>query len=272
MATPLIYPPTQDGLQKTLSASLLTGVTASATLNNVTGIQNLKGLMVIDRVDANNVLTPNKREYITFSGTSGSTVVTLVRGLAGSTDQDHAVGAIVEFVNDIVQQQAVVDGLSLTVNADGTPRKAIGTDINTGTEDAEFVTPKAIADSNISFPTKTETLTNKRINSRIVSATSYTTDTGTSLDVSTCDTFIVTAQAGALKLNNPTGTPVQGQKLIVRIQDDGTARALTYDTYFRASSDLALPTTTVLGKSLYMGFIFDSTDTKWDLLAVLNNF
>ena len=118
----------------------------------------------------------------------------------------------------------------------------------------------------------TDTLTNKRIEPRIVSAASYTTDTGTSLDVSTTDLFIITAQAGALLFNAPGGTPVQGQKLMIRIKDNGTARALTYNAVFRASSDLALPTTTVLSKTLYMGFIYNSTDTKWDLLAVLNNF
>lgn len=115
------------------------------------------------------------------------------------------------------------------------------------------------------------TFTNKRIEPRIVSAASYTTDTGTSLSVATADEFVVTAQAGALLFNAPGGTPVEGQKLIIRIKDNGTARALTYNAIFRASSDLALPTTTVLSKVLYMGFIYNSTDTKWDLLAVLNN-
>lgn len=113
----------------------------------------------------------------------------------------------------------------------------------------------------------TATLTNKRINPRLVTTASYTTDTGTSLDVSTCDEFVITAQAGALKFNNPSGTPTEGAKLIVRIKDNGTARALTYDTYFRAMGN-ALPSTTVLSKTLYMGFIFNATDTKWDLVAV----
>ena len=113
----------------------------------------------------------------------------------------------------------------------------------------------------------TQTLTNKRINPRLVTAASYTTDTGTSLDVSTCDQFEVTAQAGALKFNNPGGTPLGGQKLVIRIKDNGTARALTYDTQFRAMG-VALPSTTVLSKTLYMGFIFNATDTKWDCVAV----
>jgi len=270
MSTPLIFPTTTNAVQKTLDASLLTGVTASATLNNVTGIQNLKGLMVIDRIDGNNNLTPTKREYVSFAGTSGSTVVTLVRGLAGSTDQDHAVGAIVEFVNDVVQQQAILDGLGLVVGADGTlSGSAIDTDTSlTANSDTKIATQKA---TKAYVDSGTTTFTNKRINPRIVTAASYTTDTGTSLSVATADEFDVTAQAGALKFNNPGGTPVNGNKLIIRIKDDGTARALTYDTQFRASSDLALPTTTVLGKVLYMGFIWDSTDSKWTLLALLNN-
>lgn len=103
--------------------------------------------------------------------------------------------------------------------------------------------------------------------SRVVSATSYTTDTGTSLSVATADMFVITAQAGALKFNNPSGSPTQGRKLIIRIKDNGTARALTYDTQFRAIGT-TLPTTTVLSKTLYMGFIYNSTDTKWDCVAV----
>ena len=113
----------------------------------------------------------------------------------------------------------------------------------------------------------TVTFTNKRINPRLVTAASYTTDTGTSLDVSTCDQFEVTAQAGALLFNAPGGTPLGGQKLIIRIKDNGTARALTYNAVFRAMGN-ALPSTTVLSKTLYMGFIYNATDTKWDLVAV----
>jgi hypothetical protein len=112
----------------------------------------------------------------------------------------------------------------------------------------------------------TQTLTNKRSDPRLTSTTSYTTDTGTSLSVATTDIFIITAQAGDLKFNNPGGTPVQGDKLIIRIKDNGSAHALTYDTQFRAVG-VSLPSTTVISKTLYMGFIYNSTDTKWDLIA-----
>ncbi len=93
-----------------------------------------------------------------------------------------------------------------------------------------------IAVEGVTVPTisSTSTITNKRQQPRIVSAASYTTDTGTSLDVSTTDIFVITAQAGALLFNSPSGTPVQGEKLIIRIKDNGTARALTWNAVFRA--------------------------------------
>jgi hypothetical protein len=78
--------------------------------------------------------------------------------------------------------------------------------------------------------------------------------------------FILTAQAAAAAFGAPTGTPSQGQKLTVRIKDNGTARALTYNAIYRALGT-ALPTTTVLSKTLYLGFIYNATDTKWDLVA-----
>lgn len=135
-----------------------------------------------------------------------------------------------------------------------------------GLGSAEISIPISSGSDEFVLKAHTQTLTNKRINPRIVSATSYTTDTGTSLNISTCDQFVITAQAGALKFNNPGGTPLNGQKLIIRIKDNGTARALTYDTQFRGIG-VELPDTTVAGKTLYMGFIYNSNDTKWDLVA-----
>ena len=134
------------------------------------------------------------------------------------------------------------------------------------TADRTVTLPLLTGNDEFVFKDHTQTLTKKRINPRLVTATSYTTNTGTSLDVSTCDQFEITAQAGALKFNNPGGTPLNGQKLIIRIKDNGTARALTYDTQFRGIG-VELPDTTVAGKTLYMGFIYNSNDTKWDLVA-----
>jgi hypothetical protein len=84
---------------------------------------------------------------------------------------------------------------------------------------------------------------------------------------STNDLVTITAQAAALALANPTGTWVEGQPLMIRIKDNGTARAITYGTNYRAIG-ITLPTTTVLSKTTYIGLIYNSTDTKWDAIGV----
>jgi hypothetical protein len=79
--------------------------------------------------------------------------------------------------------------------------------------------------------------------------------------------FNITAQAAALTIAAPTGTPVLGQNLMIRIKDNGTARAITWNAIYRAIG-VTLPTTTVAGKLLYLGIKWNSTDTRWDVLAV----
>ena len=85
--------------------------------------------------------------------------------------------------------------------------------------------------------------------------------------ISTNDLVTITAQAAALALANPTGSWDEGQPLMIRIKDNGTARAITYGTNYRAIG-ITLPTTTVLSKTTYIGLIYNSTDTKWDAIGV----
>lgn len=105
------------------------------------------------------------------------------------------------------------------------------------------------------------------------SASNYTTSTTiTSTDCRTIF-YKITAQAGALLFNNPTGTFCDGQILLIAIKDNGTARALTYGPNFRAGSSLTpLLATTTISKWAYLQFIYNSTDTKWDYIGAPNGF
>ena len=76
----------------------------------------------------------------------------------------------------------------------------------------------------------------------------------------------ITAQAVTLTIASPTGG-VDGRKLIIRIKDDNTARGITWNAIFRAVG-VTLPLTTVAGKILYVGAIYNSTETKWDVVSV----
>lgn len=81
------------------------------------------------------------------------------------------------------------------------------------------------------------------------------------------DMVKITAQAAALALANPTGTAVPGWGLAIRIKDNGTARAISYGTQYRAIG-VTLPTTTVISKTLYLGLVYNADDAKWDVVAV----
>lgn len=96
----------------------------------------------------------------------------------------------------------------------------------------------------------------------IQSVTSAATVTPTFSD----DMVKVTAQAAALAFANPTGTAIPGVGMVLRIKDNGTARAISYDTQYRTIG-ITLPTTTVPGKTAYIAMIFNSDDTKWDCIA-----
>ena len=109
---------------------------------------------------------------------------------------------------------------------------------------------------------KTQTLTNKRINPRVSSAA----DGNISPDIASADVYIRTALAGACTINTPTGTPLNGNRLIIRLRDNGTARALTW-TGYRAVG-VTLPTTTTASKTTYVGVIYNSDESTWDAIAV----
>jgi hypothetical protein len=84
------------------------------------------------------------------------------------------------------------------------------------------------------------------------------------------DLVVITAQAAALTLAAPTGTLVQGQALMIRIKDNGTAQTITWASGtggYRAIG-ITLPTTTVISKTTYVGLIYNSTDSRWDAIGV----
>jgi hypothetical protein len=99
------------------------------------------------------------------------------------------------------------------------------------------------------------------------------TDAATiALDASLGKEFTVTL-GGNRTLGAPTN-PTDGQKIIVRVKQDGTgSRTLAYNAIYRFSTDVPSPTlTTTAAKTDYLGFIYNATDSKWDCLAVNKGF
>jgi len=139
-----------------------------------------------------------------------------------------------------------------------------GIAVSTGTA---WGTSKATPTGDVVGTTDTQTLTNKRVTPRSVDIASSATITPPS---DTADQYEITALATAATIAAPSGTPTDGQKLVLRFKDNGTARALTWTTTSGAyrAIGVTLPTTTVLSKVLYVGCVWNAQDSFWDVIAI----
>jgi hypothetical protein len=178
----------------------------------------------------------------------------------GSAVADTDILAIAESAGGGVYNSKSITGANI---------KSIVTDANLTTTD---VTTNNVSTSKHGFAPKAPNDTSKSLigdgtfakpTAEVQSVTSAATVTATS----TNDLVKITAQAEALTLANPTGTFTEGQALLFRIKDNGTARAITYGAKFRALG-VTLPTTTTISKTTYLGVVYNATDDKFDVLGV----
>lgn len=120
-----------------------------------------------------------------------------------------------------------------------------------------------LEDSEASYVKKS--ITRKNIVKPIVNSTTTTATLTPNIDE--YEQEDITDLASALTIAAPTGTPSTGMKLLFRITDDGTNRALTFNNIYRAIG-VTLPTTTTADKILYIGCIYDEAGSKWDVVAI----
>ena len=115
--------------------------------------------------------------------------------------------------------------------------------------------------------TGTVTLTNKRITSRSLSLTSTSGAITPNSDLYDQVNYSLT---GSSSFSVPSGTPTNGQKLTIRLYAASTQTISSWSSAangYRAIG-VTLPTSVPAGKTIYVGCIWNSTDSKWDVIAV----
>jgi hypothetical protein len=103
-----------------------------------------------------------------------------------------------------------------------------------------------------------------RLKPRIVTTTSTAT---LSPNIDTATTYEVSAQAATLTIANPAGTANNGDVLLFRIKDNGTARTINYGTAYVNVSGLDLLTATTANKWHYIGVQYNLAAGKWHIIS-----
>ena len=97
---------------------------------------------------------------------------------------------------------------------------------------------------------------------KVINETSSATPTP---DADNCEQYNLNALAAGAVFAAPTGTPYDGQRLLIRIKDDGTQRTLSFNAIYRFVG-VSAPVETNIGKVLYLDCRYNSYDTKWDVI------
>lgn len=229
----------------TIAAADVTGLATSATTDTTNAANITTGTLPSGRLSG--AYTGVTGVGILTSGTWNATAITA--GFGGTGQSTYAVG-------DILYASATTPTLSkLTIGTTGQVLTVAGGVPAWTTFTAGDVTT-----------TGAQTLTNKRINPRVSSAASPTPTL--TPDIASFDMYAVTALAGTLTIAAPIGSPVDGNKLIFRILDNGTARSLSWNATYTVIG-CVLPTTTTVSKTTYVGCIYNANNTRWDVVSVI---
>jgi hypothetical protein len=190
-------------------------------------------------------------------------------GVATSTGTGNVVLSTSPTLVTPVLGAASATSITAALGAVGTPSYTFTGDTNTG-----IFSPSADA---IVFATggveavRIDSSGNVTLSDKIIPNVQSVTSAATITPNANTDTQVsVTALAVPATIASPTGTASDGQSLVIRIEDNGTARALTWTTgsgAYRAVG-ITLPTTTVATKVVYIGCKYNSTDLRWDAIAL----
>ena len=237
-----------DGTSLTLIAS------NSATPESITGGTAID-LYTTALAIPQTVLTLTDRLAIRFYVTNSGRTITL------HTENSHLGQIITTFTSGLT----ALNGLTAQIQSLATGTTGTDFNISSATATHTFNLPDASASNRGALTSADWTSFSGKAAyaPRVQSVSSSATVTPTS----TNDLVKITAQAAGLTIANPTGTMSEGQAMIIRIKDNGTAQTIAFGTNYRAIG-VTLPTTTTISKTIYIGLVWNDTDTKFDVLGI----
>jgi len=290
-------------------ATISTGFTsnvATLTLTNTNALQDARAVCLNVTATLSAAGTLNvpaiEKPYLIFNNTSGGFALTVkVAGQTGVSvpngkktivyNNATDVGEAINYLSTLTLGTAlpVASGgtgststtfVNLTTNVTGTLPVANGGTgaatltannvvLGNGTSAVQFVAPGTSGNALISNGTTWASAAVSNLPRVVVIAD------GTSITMN-ADTTDMATQAntqavGTLTVNAPSGTPTNGQKLMLRLRSTNV-QTFSWNAIFQGGT-FALPTTSSgSSKFDYYGFIYNSTATKWQIVGTATGF
>ena len=106
-----------------------------------------------------------------------------------------------------------------------------------------------------------------------VRVSSTTSASSVTPNITNYDEYAFTALAATLTINTPSGSPADGNKLLFRITDNGSAQTLSWQGATGATGSYlpigtTLPTVTTANKTVYVGCIYNAALYRWEVVSV----
>ncbi len=238
---------------------------------------NSSGTCTANGINCTSTLTMNAGQNINWSGRGIITSQAAGNLQLGLADAASVVAQTLS-VQSIVTGTSNTAGQNFTIKASAGSGNAAGGSliIQVAPAGSSGTSQNSFADALTIDSTKLATfagnvivsgnISSTRINSRVVAASNATTWTIAG-DTSDLNSQTNTQTAGTLTVSAPTGTPVDGQRLILRIKSTNV-QTFSFNAIYRGSTDTALPTASTGGGAWdYLVFIYNSADSKWDFVG-----
>jgi hypothetical protein len=255
MAANLWHTASSNAFNTTLNGNIASGDT-TITLTSVTNLSTTNGVLVIDRQDVNGNDTPSLREYVSYTGVSGSQITGVTRGLGGSTAQAHNSAAKVEECFSVSHWNDLLTALLNVLTSAG----ALDT-----TKVADLSSSQSLSNKTLTSPTLSGTVAGSPTfgGKPIFTATQPTlvadSDGSTvTFDMSAGNVHRVTLGGNRTLATTNVGTP---QAFVIMLKQDGTgSRTVTWFSGILWAQGTTPTLTTSASKTDIFGFIYDGTN------------
>lgn len=211
-------------------------------------------------------------EIRSYTGKTAGSFTGCTPGAQSTTAAEHASGTAVSLTLTAEPWNNLITELRATQTAVGTSGSYNFVSV-TGTQTVAGVkTFTSFPVTTSTVPTTAYQVANKAYvdTKALASASTTSAATHTPTIASEKTVYNVTSQAAAAAFAAPSGTATDGYALLIRVKDNATFRALSWDSAYTSGTATMKTSTTTSTRSTHL-FVYDGSSTKWECEYAAND-